>query len=70
MKLQFKEQDVQLQAVKAVVDCFEGNIKPYRTADDVLAQVMLDWGLPLSLKIESAMVADKQLSPETEMKVI
>ncbi len=30
---------------------FSDNVKPDRTADDLLAQVMLDWGLPLSLKI-------------------
>src|SRR5690606_8379216 len=29
MKLQFKEQDFQIQAVKAVVDCFEG--QPLKT---------------------------------------
>jgi len=29
MKLQFKEQDFQLQAVKAIVDCFEG--QPLKT---------------------------------------
>ena len=29
MKLQFKEQDFQVQAVKAVVDCFEG--QPLKT---------------------------------------
>src|SRR5690606_11009094 len=31
------------------LDIFEDNVKPDRTADDLLAQVMLDWGLPLSL---------------------
>ena len=29
MKLQFKEQDFQVQAVKAVVDCFQG--QPQKT---------------------------------------
>ncbi len=43
------------------LDLFGDNVKPDRTADDLLAQVMLDWGLPLSLKIESALVADKQV---------
>lgn len=43
------------------MDAFADNVKPDRTADDLLAQVMLDWGLPLSLKIESALVADKQV---------
>jgi adenine-specific DNA-methyltransferase len=48
MKLQFKEQDFQIHAVK-------------ETGTDLLAQVMLDWGLPLSLKIERAVVAGKQV---------
>ena len=43
------------------LDAFADNVKSDRTADDLLAQVMLDWGLPLSLKIESAIVADKQV---------
>jgi adenine-specific DNA-methyltransferase len=34
------------------LDPFSDNVKPDRTEDDLLAQVMLDWGLPLSLKIE------------------
>jgi adenine-specific DNA-methyltransferase len=40
---------------------FEDNIKPDRKADDLLAQVMLDWGLPLSLKIEQISVQGKQV---------
>jgi adenine-specific DNA-methyltransferase len=43
------------------LDLFADNVKSDRTPDDLLAQVMLDWGLPLSLKIESAKVADKQV---------
>lgn len=43
------------------LDIFADNIKPDRTADDLLAQVMLDWGLPLSYKIESLTVAGKQV---------
>lgn len=53
MKLQFKEQDVQLQAVQAVVDCFEGNVKPDRTADDLLAQVMIDRDLAEMYHVET-----------------
>jgi adenine-specific DNA-methyltransferase len=34
------------------LDLFTDNIKPDRTADDLLAQVMLAWGLPLSLRIQ------------------
>jgi len=40
---------------------FEDNIKPDRTADDLLAQVMLDWGLPLSLKIEQIKISGKKV---------
>jgi adenine-specific DNA-methyltransferase len=43
------------------LNLFADNVKPDRTADDLLAQVMLDWGLPLSLKIERATVAGKQV---------
>ena len=37
------------------------NVKSDRTADDLLAQVMLDWGLPLSLKIEQATISGKNV---------
>lgn len=43
------------------MDLFGDNVKPDRTEDDLLAQVMLDWGLPLSLKIEQASVAGKKI---------
>lgn len=43
------------------LDMFADNVKPDRTPDDLLAQVMLDWGLPLSLKIEQAQIAGKQV---------
>lgn len=43
------------------LDLFADNVKPDRTADDLLAQVMLGWGLPLSLKIEQATIAGKQV---------
>lgn len=43
------------------LELFADNLKPDRTADDLLAQVMLDWGLPLSLKIEQIKVAGKQV---------
>lgn len=46
---------------QAKMDMFADNVKPDRTADDLLAQVMLDWGLPLSLKIEQFKVAGKQV---------
>ncbi len=43
------------------LELFSDNVKPDRTADDLLAQVMLDWGLPLSLKIAQATVNGKQV---------
>ncbi len=43
------------------LDLFADNIKPDRTADDLLAQVMLDWGLPLSLKIEQITISGKHV---------
>ncbi|AIH01386.1 DNA methylase [Riemerella anatipestifer] len=43
------------------LDLFADNVKPDRTADDLLAQVMLDWGLPLSLKIETEEVLGKKV---------
>jgi len=43
------------------LDLFSDNVKSDRTADDLLAQVMLDWGLPLSLKIERLEIAGKEV---------
>lgn len=43
------------------LDLFGDNVKSDRTADDLLAQVMLDWGLPLSLKIEQVEVSGKKV---------
>lgn len=43
------------------LDLFADNVKPDRTADDLLAQVMLDWGLPLSLKIERKKIHGKEV---------
>lgn len=43
------------------IDMFADNVKPDRTADDLLAQIMLDWGLPLSLKIEQLTIANKKV---------
>jgi len=40
-------------------DLFADHIKSDRTADDLVAQVMLDWGLPLSLPIEKTEIASK-----------
>ena len=43
------------------MDMFADNIKTDRSADDLLTQVMLDWGLPLSYKIEQLEVKGKQV---------
>lgn len=53
----YRPQDYKQEAL----DLFADNVKPDRTADDLLAQVMLDWGLPLSLKIEQATLAGKKV---------
>ncbi|OSZ82092.1 site-specific DNA-methyltransferase [Chitinophagaceae bacterium IBVUCB1] len=41
------------------LELFADNVKPGRSGDDLLAQVMLDWGLPLSLKIEQLSIIDR-----------
>jgi adenine-specific DNA-methyltransferase len=43
------------------LELFEDNIKPDRTADDLLTQVILDWGLSLSLPIEQLTIANKHV---------
>jgi adenine-specific DNA-methyltransferase len=43
------------------LDLFADNVKLDRSADDLLAQVILDWGLPLSLKIEQVDVSGKKV---------
>lgn len=43
------------------LNMFADNIKPDRTADDLLAQAMLDWGLPLSYRIEQIDINGKQV---------
>jgi adenine-specific DNA-methyltransferase len=53
----YKPQDYQQGQLDLVAD----NVKSDRTPDDLLAQVMLDWGLPLSLKIEQVDVLGKKL---------
>jgi adenine-specific DNA-methyltransferase len=40
---------------------FEDNVRLGRTAEDLLTQVMLDWGLPLSLGIEEILIAGKKV---------
>lgn len=43
------------------LELFADNVKPDRIAEDLLVQVMLDWGLPLSLKIETKEIRGKQV---------
>jgi len=43
------------------LELFADNVKEDRTADDLLAQVMLDWGLPLSLPIEEISIEGKRV---------
>lgn len=43
------------------LDLFASNIKPDRSPEDLLAQVMLSWGLPLHYKIESLSIQNKQV---------
>ena len=43
------------------LDLFKDNIKPDRSPEDLLVQVMLDWGLPLSLRIASSNVNGKTI---------
>ena len=41
------------------LDLFADNVKEDRTAEDLVAQIMLDWGLELSLPIERKTIAGK-----------
>lgn len=43
------------------MDLFADNVKHDRTAEDLLTQVMLDWGLQLSLPIERKTIAGKEV---------
>ena len=43
------------------LDLFVDNIKPDRTPEDLLFQVMLDWGVDLSLPIANETIQDKQV---------
>ncbi|WGK69603.1 site-specific DNA-methyltransferase [Candidatus Haliotispira prima] len=43
------------------LDLLADNVKANRSTDDLLAQVMLAWGLPLSLKIKQVEVLGKQV---------
>lgn len=62
----YKPQDYQ----QVQLDVFADNVKPDRTADDLLAQVMLDWGLQLSLKIETLSIKGKQVFKVAENSLL
>lgn len=49
------------QYVQGQLDFLSDNIKSDRNSDDLVAQIMLDWGLPLSLKIEQTKIANKEV---------
>lgn len=46
---------------KANLDLFIDNIRPNRTAEDLLFQVMLDWGIDLALPIEKKTMQGKDV---------
>lgn len=46
---------------QASLDLFADNVKEDRTAEDLVTQVMLDWGLELSLPIERKTIAGKEV---------
>ncbi len=48
------------------LELFADNVKPNITSDDLLAQVMIDWGLPLSLKIERVEIIGKEVFKVSE----
>jgi len=57
-------QDVYLtpqQTMQTTLHQLASNIKPDRTPEDLLAHVMLDWGLPLSLRISEISVEGKRV---------
>ena len=57
-----EETDLKIQDYnQSKLDFLENNIKPDRTNNDLLTQLILNWGLPLSLKIESFEVEAKQV---------
>ncbi|HET9034081.1 MAG TPA: site-specific DNA-methyltransferase [Dokdonella sp.] len=46
---------------KANIDLFVDNIKPDRSAEDLLFQVMLDWGVDLALPITNQTIQSKEV---------
>ncbi|WP_396601650.1 site-specific DNA-methyltransferase [Algibacter sp. R77976] len=46
---------------QAQLDVFADNIKEDRTSEDLLTQILLDWGLPLTLKTETLTIQGKEV---------
>jgi adenine-specific DNA-methyltransferase len=46
---------------KAKLDLFVDNIKPDRSAEDLLFQMLLDWGVDLALPIEKKVIQGKDV---------
>lgn len=46
---------------QGTLDMFADNVKEGRTAEDLLTQILLDWGLPLSLPIERKTISGKEV---------
>ena len=46
---------------QGTLDLFADNVKADRKSEDLVAQIMLDWGLQLSLPIERKTVAGKEV---------
>ena len=46
---------------QSTLDLFADNVKHDRTAEDLIAQIMLDWGLELSLSIERKEISGKEV---------
>lgn len=53
----YKPQDYK----QGTLDMFADNVKEDRSAEDLVAQIMLDWGLELSLPIERKTIAGKEV---------
>jgi len=49
------------ELVNTNLDLFADNIKPDRTEEDLLFQVMLDWGIDLTLPIEKKHIQGKDV---------
>lgn len=49
------------ESMQASLNLLVDNIKSDRTAEDLLFQVLLDWGLDLSSQIEEKLIADKKV---------